>query len=121
MRTFAEFKESVRKDGAALIVDNIKETKGLADAISLEMKSAGRSEVEYDVQKNLEHKQAMLETKANEIMHTSNTGFGAELVPGAVLMTDFLDFIPSASDTMSFFREGYHGKSLNLIQEVPVL
>lgn len=121
MRTFAEFKESVRKDGASLIADNVKETKGLADAISLEMKSAGRAEVEYDVQKNLEHKQAMLETKANEIMHTSNTGFGAELVPGAVLMTDFLDFIPSASDTMSFFREGYHGKSLNLIQEVSIL
>jgi hypothetical protein len=121
MTTFAQFKEASLKNGATLVADGLKETKGLADAISMEMKNAGRSESEYDVQKNLEHKAAMLETKANEIMHTSNTGFGAELVPGAVLMTDFLDLIPTASDTMSFFREGYHGKNLNLIQEVSVL
>lgn len=121
MQTFAQFKEASLKNGATLVADGLKETKGLADAISMEMKSAGRSEAEYDIQKNLEHKAAILETKANEIMHTSNTGYGAELVPGAVLMTDFLDLIPSASDTMSFFREGYHGKNLNLIQEVSVL
>lgn len=120
-RTFSEFKEAVKKDGAKIMASDITDTKALADSISLEMKSAGRLEVEYDIQKNMEHKAAMLETKANEIMHTANTGFGAELIPGNILMTDFLDLIPSASPLMSFFQAGYHGKNLALKQDVGVL
>jgi len=120
-RNFAEFKELAKKDGARLVTSDVTDTKGLADAISMEMKSAGRSEIDYDIQKNMEHKSAMLETKANEIMHTSNTGFGAELIPGTVLMTDFLDLIPTASQLMSFFQGGYHGKSMDKTMDVPVL
>lgn len=121
-RTFSEFKELVKKDGARIMASEITDTKGLTEAISVEMKSAGRSEVEYDIQKNMEQKAAALgERKANEIMHTSNTGFGAELVPGNVLMTDFLDLIPQASPLMSFFSAGYHGRNLNLKQDVPIL
>lgn len=120
-RNFAEFKELAKKDGARLLTADVTDTKGLADAISMEMKNAGRSEIEYDIQKNMEHKSAMLETKANEIMHTGNTGYGAELIPGNILMTDFLDLIPTASQLMSFFQGGFHGKNLAKKQDVPVL
>jgi hypothetical protein len=120
-KTFAEFKELAKHDGARLVTEGVTDTKGLADAVSFEMKSAGRSELEYDIQKNMEHKAAMLETKANEIMHTTNTGFGAELVPGNILMTDFIDLIPAASPLMAFFQGGFHGKTLAKKQDVAVL
>jgi hypothetical protein len=120
-RTFAEFKELTKKDGALSIASEIKSTQGLADAISMEMKSAGRAETEYDIAKNMEQKAAAFEQKANEIMHTTNTGFGAELVPGNILMTDFLDLIPSVSSVMSFFQGGYHGRSMDKKMDVPVL
>lgn len=120
-RTFQEFKDLVKKDNARTVATDVKDTKGLADAIGMEMKSAGRAETEYDIQKNMEIKAAAIETKANEIMHTANTGFGAELVPGNILMTDFLDLIPNASSIMNFFSGGYHGKNLALKQDVPVL
>lgn len=119
--TFSQFKELAMKDGAKLVTEGVKDTKGLAEAISTEMKSAGRAETEYDVQKNLEQKAASLETKANEIMHAGNAGYGAELVPGNVLSTSFLDLIPSASQLMGFFSAGYHGNALNMKQDVPVI
>ena len=58
-RTFSEFKESVKKDGAKIMAADITDTKALADSISFEMKSAGRTEAEYGIQKNMEHKAAM--------------------------------------------------------------
>jgi len=85
------------------------------------MKSAGHDESKFDIQKNLEHKASLVETKANEIMHTTNTGFGAELVPGAILQTDFIDLIPQASQIMNFFQSGFHGKNLPKIADVAVL
>lgn len=120
-KTFAEFRELAKKDAARLITGDITDTKGLADAVSFEMKSTGRSEIEYDIQKNMEHKSAILETKANEIMHTTNTGFGAELVPGNILMTDFIDLIPQASQLMNFFQGGFHGKNMEKKMDVAVL
>ena len=59
---------------------NVKElATGLADVL----KSEGFEENQYDVEKVIEEKTSSLamETKANEVMHTGNTGAGAELVP----------------------------------------
>lgn len=81
----------------------------------------GRSESEYDVSKALEAKSAMFETKADELMHTTNTGFGAELVSGNILMTDFLDLAPKANPLLAFFQAGYHGKNMDLKMDVPVI
>lgn len=120
--SFADFKARVLKSGAKPIASNLTDTKSIAEAVGMELKSMGRSEAEYDVAKCLEAKGAsMLETKANEIMHTTNTGFGAELVPGSVLMTDFIDQIPKASPLMAFFQAGFHGKNLDKIAEVPAI
>lgn len=120
--SFADYKARVLKSGAKPLAANITDTKALAENIGLELKAMGRSEAEYDVLKNLEAKsQALLETKANEIMHTTNTGFGAELVPGAVLLTDFIDQLPKASPLMAFFQAGFHGKDLDKISEVSAI
>ena len=118
--SFDIFKSNVLANNAKTI-GSAGSTKALADVISEELKSAGRTEVEYDVQKNLEAKAATMETKANEIMHTTNTGFGAELVnSGGVLMTDFLDLAPKMNPILSFFR-GYHGRNLDLVAKRPVI
>lgn len=58
-----------------------KGTDKLALAISDLLKSEGREEKDYDIEKDMETKSLMLETKANEIMHTGNAGYGAELAP----------------------------------------
>ena len=124
MTTFSQYRDSMLSKKAVKLDTEVKSTAGLAAAISLEMKSAGRAEVEYDIQKNMEHKataMGMLETKANEIMHTGNTGYGAELVPGNVLMTDFLDMAPAASPLLSLFLAGYHGKNLDLKADLSVI
>lgn len=112
--SFADFRARVLKSGAKPIVTNVTDTKTLAEGLGMELKSMGRSEAEYDVLKNLEAKGAsLLETKANEIMHTTNTGYGAELIPGNILMTDFIDQVPKASPLMAFFMAGFHGKNMD--------
>ena len=120
--TFQDFKSAVLKDGArSLTAEGVNETKALADVLSHKMKAEGRDESHFDIDKNMEHKSKMLETKANEVMHTGNTGYGAEIVPGAILQTDFIDLIPSSSEVMSFFQSGFHGKNLPKIADVSVL
>lgn len=120
--SFADFRSRVLKSGAKPITTSVTDTKSLAEGIGMELKSMGRSEAEYDVMKNLEAKSAsLMETKANELMHTTNTGFGAELVPTSVLMTDFIDQIPKSSPLMGFFQAGFHGKNLDKISEVPAI
>lgn len=119
---FSQFRGTMLKDWARpLTQDAIKDTKTLAEVVSFEMKEAGREESHFDIQKNMEHKASLLETKANEIIHTGNTGFGAELVPGAILQTDFVDLIPQSSQIMNFFQSGFHGKNMPKIADVPVL
>ena len=118
---FQDFKAHKLKDGAKRIGGDVTDIKGFADVISMEMKSAGRPESEHDIEKNMEAKAALYERKANEIMHTANTGYGAELVPGKILTTDFIDLIPQASPLMNFFMAGYHGKTLPMKVDVPVL
>lgn len=113
------FRNRVKKSGAEL-VSAAKDTKTLADVLSHQMKKEGRPDELADVQKALETKQALFETKANEIMHTANAGFGAELVPGNILMTDFLDLVPKVNPILSQFT-GFHGKGMDMKMDVPVI
>lgn len=61
-----------------------------------------------------------LETNANEVMHTSNTGKGAEMVPTSVLSQQIFDTILDYSSFLKMLP-GYHGVGLNKIEEVPVI
>jgi hypothetical protein len=95
----------------------------LISAISATLKNEGKEEKDFDLTKAIEVKnasRAIFETKANEVVHTGNTGYGAELVPGAVQTTDFLDLAPILNPLLGAFR-GFHGRNLNKIQEVPVI
>lgn len=92
----------------------------LIDAVSLALKNEGADESRYDFAKASEVKMAQLETKANELVHTGNTGFGAELIPGAVQTTDFLDLAPQINPTLGMFK-GFHGRNMDKTMEVPVI
>jgi hypothetical protein len=101
-------------------ISDIKSAGSLISAVSDALKHEGADETRYDFAKASEVKSAMLETKANEVIHTGNTGFGAELIPGAVQTTDFLDLAPSLSPTLGLFK-GFHGRNMNKIMEVPII
>lgn len=119
--SFADFRARTLRNGAQKSME-ANSTSKLAEGLSAELKNLGRSEAEYDVAKNLEAKAALgMETKANEIMHTTNTGYGAELVPGNILMTDFLDMAPKSNPLLQFFQAGYHGRNMDLKMDVPVI
>lgn len=131
-KNYAEFKASVlnRKgtaiaslNSATLAVEGKNATMEMAKAISVEMKAAGIDETRADVDKAMEIKSAQLrmETKANEVMHTGNTGFGAELVPGNILSTDFLDVAPAMSPLLGLFQAGYHGNNLPMTYDVAAI
>ena len=55
----------------------------LIDVLSSQMKVEGRDEKQYDLEKAVEYRKSIMsmETKANEVMNTGNTGYGAELIP----------------------------------------
>lgn len=109
------------KDGAIKIgqATNVAE---FIKSVSAQLQVEGRDEKSFDFDKACELKSAQmkLETKANEVEHSTNTGYGAELIPQAVQTTDFLDLTPSISGIVGAIR-GFHGRNLNKIQEVPVI
>jgi hypothetical protein len=87
------------------------------------MKSEGFNESQYDLVKASEAKAAresLFQTKANEVVHTGNVGFGAELIQGAVTTTDFLDMAPDAEPGLSFFQ-GFQGRNMDLTSVVPTI
>lgn len=63
---------------------------------------------------------AEMEVKADEVTHTTNTGFGAELIPTEVQASDYLDMIPSYSRVLQFFT-GNHGNNLDKVVSLPAI
>jgi len=121
MNKFQLYKSAVLKSNAVLFGEAAKETPTLAKNLSDILQKEGHVEESYDVAKCLEQKAALgLSTKANEIEHTTNTGNGAELVPGSVLTTDFLDLTPSVNPLLSEFT-GFHGRNMDKVAKVPVI
>lgn len=100
----------------------VKNAKELIDVVSQTLKAEWFEEKQYDFEKALEMKALMnpLEIKANEAVHTGNTGYGAELVPWAVQTTDFIDLMPRLSPFIGALK-GYHGRNMDKIMEVPVI
>ncbi len=52
-----------------------------------------------------------LETKANEVMHTGNTGYGAEFIPTEVFKNEIIDLVPKFSSLLPLLP-GNHGRNL---------
>lgn len=61
-----------------------------------------------------------LEKKANEVMHTTNTGKGAELVPDKILMDQVFEAVPTYGSFLGALP-GYHGSGLQKSQDVPII
>lgn len=61
-----------------------------------------------------------METKANEVMHTTNTGFGKELIPTNVLEDPMLDLVPQYSQLLNLLP-GNHGNNMPISAKVPVI
>lgn len=102
------------------IADSISTPQELIEAMSLALKNEGADESRYDFAKASEMKSAQMERKANELVHTGNPSAGAELIPGAVQTTDFLDLAPRINPTLANFK-GFHGRNMNPVMEVPCI
>lgn len=64
-------------------------------------------------------KMAGVETKANEVMHPGNTGYGAEFVPSAVFSKEIVDLMPKFSNLLPLLP-GNHGYGLPKVYVTPV-
>lgn len=102
------------------VAKNLSSTSEMIEAISMTLKSEGAHENQYDFGKASEVKQAQMESKANELVHTTNASAGAELVPGAVQTQDFLDLAPRINPTLANFK-AFHGRNMDKTMEVPVI
>jgi len=60
------------------------------------------------------------ETKANEVMHTTNTGFGAEVIPTNVVLDPALDMLPKYSSLINLLPWN-HGNNMPISAKVPVI
>lgn len=61
-----------------------------------------------------------VETKANEVMHTTNTGFGQELIPTNVMLDPMLDLVPTYSKLLPLLPWN-HGNAMPISAKVPVI
>lgn len=61
-----------------------------------------------------------LQVKANEVMHSSNTGAGAEFVPSEVFAKEIFDIIPTRGSLLPLIQSGFHGHNLPKIYTAPV-
>lgn len=58
-----------------------------------------------------------IEENANEIMHTANTGAGAELIPQNQLREDIMDLVPKYDNFLGELP-GYHGEDMGISDQV---
>ena len=63
---------------------------------------------------------ADVETKANEVVHTSNTGLGKEIIPTNVMSDNLLDLVSNYSKLLSLLP-GNHGNDMPISSKVPVI
>ena len=61
-----------------------------------------------------------IEQKANEVMHTGNSGYGAEFVPSEVLASEIYNLVPKASQLLSRLK-GNHGNNLPKTYKAPII
>jgi len=82
--------------------------KRLANAQKMEEAGIEKSEIE------------MYMKNANEVMHTGNTGYGAELIPTDVLMGELVDLIPKYATFLGQLP-GFHGTDMPVSAKVAVI
>lgn len=68
----------------------------------------------------LEVKNTEMETKANEVYHTTNTNYGAELIQTNLVMDPVIDMIYKTNNLLSALP-GNHGTNMPISAKVPVI
>ncbi len=61
-----------------------------------------------------------MKQNANDVEHTTNTGFGEELVPDQILSADIIDFTPQFGAFLSMLP-GFHGSNMGKKETVPII
>ena len=61
-----------------------------------------------------------VEKKANEVMHTGNTGYGAEFIPDEVFASEIYDLVPQRARLLPLLP-GFHGNKLPKTYTAPVV
>lgn len=96
-----------------------KSTQDFVDGLSQVMKELGNEQHDFEAEMTKRVSSGRV-TKANEWEHTTNTGFGAELVPVNVL-TSPVDLIASSNSFLAELQSGYKGNRMDKTQKVPIL
>ena len=84
---------------------------------ALQFKGEEEAPVEVEAEKE---EIGEVQTNANELMHTTNTGFGEELIPVEVLTEQVLDLIPKYSTFLGSLP-GFHGTNMPISAKVPII
>jgi len=78
-------------------------------------------EITPEVEADLEKKIVDMRAKANEVEHTTNTGYGKELIPVNILTDMVLEMVPQYAGILNAFMVGFHGNQLGASVKVPIL
>ena len=78
-------------------------------------------EITDEVKELSEKKIADMRLKTNEVVHTTNTGYGKELIPVNVLTDTVLEMVPMYAGILNAFMVGFHGNSMGKSEKVPIV
>ena len=90
----------------------------IKELLELARKEAGIVVKEEEVENKEE--EIVEEAKANEVMHTTNTNFGSELVPTNVMWDPLLDMLPQFSRLLPLLP-GNHWNNMAISEKVPIV
>ena len=62
-----------------------------------------------------------MRAKANEVEHSTNTGYGQELIPVNVLTDTVLDLVPAYATILNAFMVGFQGNDLGVSELRPIV
>lgn len=86
----------------------------------VDIKRANWATVKDEEIANLEAKNLEVESKANEVYHTTNTGYGEELIPGTMTTDPVIDMVYKTNNLLSRLPWN-HWTGLNISELVPVI
>jgi len=61
-----------------------------------------------------------IQTNANDVLHTTNTGYGAELVPDQILSMQVIDMVPNYATFVNSLP-GFHGSNMQKKETVSII
>ena len=100
-------------------MSTITNSAELVNTLADYQKKYGATSAQYDLEQACKVKNESRKY-ANEVEHSTNTGYGAEIIPGTVLNRDFLDVAPKFGTFLPELR-GFHGRNMNLSEDVAII